>query len=110
MVIETILLTAVAALTVVQLVVELILKFRQIAEWFRERRSRLYGNVLNTADRERVGFTLQDLMANGQYRTVQGVFNTATEQVETDVRQITSRGIDAELAAHHQNRRLVIYP
>ncbi|MGH3614760.1 MAG: hypothetical protein ACRDRK_19650 [Pseudonocardia sp.] len=110
MVIETILLMAVAALTAVDLVVELVLKFRHIVEWFRERRSRLYGSYLNTADRNRVGFTLQDLIANDQYRTVQGVFNTATNQVESDARRITSKYVDDELAAHHRGRRLVIYP
>jgi hypothetical protein len=97
------------AFTIVNLVAEAILKFQDIVEWFEMRRARLYGNSLTTADMDRVGFTLQDLMTNGDYQTVQGVFNKANKTVETGARAVRSKDIDGDLEGYHRNNRLVIY-
>jgi hypothetical protein len=109
MVNAALILEKVALVTIVDLVVEVILKFRQIVEWFQEHRTRPHGGVLTEADRERVGFTLQNVMDNGDYQTIQGVFNQGTRQMENDARVITSLYIDDELAALHGVRQLVIY-
>ena len=80
------------------------LTFTEIVSWFASRRS------VSSQDRTRLAFTLQDMVKNGRYRTVQGVFNTATGQVETDARKLISNSIDSRLTAYHGSDRLVIYP
>jgi hypothetical protein len=109
MFITLLILGATVAFTIANLVAEAILKFQDIVAWFEERRARLYGNRLSTTDMDRVGFTVQDLMANGDYQTVQGVFNKATQTVETGARAVMSKDIDSDLAGYHRNNRLVIY-
>ncbi|MFE3196025.1 hypothetical protein ACFXHA_43990 [Nocardia sp. NPDC059240] len=96
-------------LNIANLVLEVVLRYSQIAEWFRSRRgvrSRGYG----AADRRRLGFTLQDLLANGEYRTVQGVFDAGTGEVEAGVRSIRSRAVDSTMRSIHAGDRLAIYP
>jgi len=109
MVIETVVMGIWLTITILDLVAELVLKFTQILGWFRNRRRHLTGYALSEAERDEVGFTLQNLRANGQYRTVQGVLNTRTNQVAADARAITSNAIDDQLASHHRGSRLVIY-
>jgi hypothetical protein len=109
MVIEAIFAGVLVAITILNVLAEVILKFSQIIDWFRERRARVHGVGLNQDDADRVGFTLVDLMAKGQYRTVQGVFNERTRHVEAGARAIMSKEIDKEFAAKHGGYRLVKY-
>lgn len=109
MVIETIILGTLLAITIADMVVELVLKFTQIIDWFKNRRNRLAGSALSAAEIDEVGFTLQNLMSNNQYRTIQGVLNTRTKQVSADARAIMSNSIDPQLANYHRGNPLVIY-
>jgi hypothetical protein len=109
MVVTAIIGGVIIALAVAEILAEVILKFQQIFDWFMERRTRVRGGLLSEADLDRAGFTLQDIMATGKYRTVQGVFNTATKEVEHGARAIISNHIDDELADYHRGNRLVMY-
>jgi hypothetical protein len=79
------------------------LTFVEVAGWFRNRRS------MAAVDRNRLGFTLQDMLNNGRYRTVQGVFNQAVGTVD-EAREISSSNVDDTLAGYHRGQRLVVYP
>lgn len=109
MVISAIILGVSLVITIFDTVVALILKFTQIIDWFRTRAGRLNGYVVSAADRAEVGFTLQSLMADNRFRTVQGVFNRYTNRVSADTRAIVSNAIDGTLAAYHRGNALVIY-
>lgn len=100
---ELIILAALAVAQVAAAIYIVFLTFAEIVDWFSSRRS------MSDVNKERLGFTLQDLMASGQYRTVQGVFNKAAGTVEA-TRAINSSQVDAELAGYHQGNRLVVYP
>ena len=50
-----------------------------------------------------------DLLAAGDYNTIQGVFDTRTQRLGNNVRSIRSANIDARLAGYHRNNRLVTY-
>ncbi|MFB9451715.1 hypothetical protein Dvina_20500 [Dactylosporangium vinaceum] len=101
--IELIIMAALAIAQVAAAIYIVFLTFSEIVDWFSNRRS------MSSVDRSRLGFTLQDMMNNGQYRTVQGVFNQAVGSVE-DARTITSGDVDSTLAGYHQDQRLVVYP
>ena len=103
-IIETIVAAALAISYITAALYMVFLTFTDIADWFANRRS------VSPQDRSRLAFTLQDMLQNGQFQTVQGVFNTARQQVETDARKLISTNIDSQLASYHQRQRLVIYP
>jgi hypothetical protein len=76
------------------------LTFVEISDWFQRNRR---------VNADQVGFTVQDRLRNGNYKTVQGVFNRATEKVDA-VREIESSGIDGNLRHYHRDDDLVVYP
>ena len=76
---------AVAAIAVIVVIV--ILTYDEIINWFRER------SQIKEADQDNIAFTLQSKLANGNYKTVQGVFNTDTSRV-LEGRTINSRNVD----------------
>lgn len=79
------------------------LHWQRIVDWFQSR------IALKTSDVNNVGFSLQERLANGDYRTVYGVFNTRTQQL-IDTETVTSQGIDPDLQRVHQGHPLVVYP
>lgn len=103
MILETIILAALAVAQVAAAIYVVFLTFAEIVNWFDSRRN------LSTVDRDRLGFTLQDMLNNGDYRTVQGVFNKTSETVE-DARTVTSNQVDDQLSGYHRGKRLVVYP
>jgi hypothetical protein len=103
MAIELIIMAALAIAQIAAAVYIVFLTFAEIVDWFANRRS------MSGVDRNRLGFTLQDMMNNGEYRTVQGVFNKAAGTVE-DARTVNSSQVDDTLAGYHQDQRLVVYP
>ena len=70
----------------------------QVRAWFQVRRAALF-------DRNAVATTIVDILASGQYRTVQGIFNTRS-RTWTDYRVLEGR-LSPELATMHRNRRVV---
>jgi hypothetical protein len=72
----------------------------QVKAWFQARRAALF-------NRDAVAATLVDLLASGQYRTVQGIFNTRS-RTWTDYRIIEGQ-LSPELRALHRNKRVVYH-
>jgi hypothetical protein len=91
-------------INVAAVIFAVVLNFTQILDWFQRRRTNI-----PEVDRSRLSFTLQDILASGRYRTVQGVFNRVTNQVEEGARSITSTKIDNQLRNYHRGYRLVTY-
>jgi hypothetical protein len=104
MIIEGIILAAVALIGPAAALAVLVLNFTQIIDWFKKLRTNI-----PRVEKTKLYFTVQDLLASGNYKTVQGVFDTRTQQLGNNVRSITSKKIDARLADYHRNHRLVIY-
>jgi hypothetical protein len=103
MILETIILASIALTYISAAIYIAFLRFAEIYQWFANRRS------VSSRDRTRLGFTLQELMKNGDYKTVQGVFNSAQQVVEPGARSIISKQIDDEFASYHDNKALVVY-
>ena len=103
MIIEGIILAAVAAIGPAAALAVLVLNFTQIIDWFKKLRTNI-----PRVEKTKLYFTVQDLLASGNYKTVQGVFDTRTKQLGK-VRSITSKNIDAPLAGYHRDHRLVTY-
>jgi len=72
----------------------------QVKAWFQARRAALF-------NRDAVAATLVGLLASGQYRTVQGVFNTRS-RTWTDYRTIEGQ-LSPELKTLHRNKRVVYH-
>jgi len=94
--------TALAGFALGAVVVILILKFKDIVNWFRNRRK------LKESDKANIAFTLQERLRNGDYKTVKGIFNKRTEEI-LDAEQVQSKKIDDKLAEVHQDNDLAIY-
>jgi hypothetical protein len=77
------------------------LTWNYLVQWFQKYRS----SIVN---KEQVAFTLQEKLASGQYKTVQGIFNPSTQKV-TDARNIESEQIDARVQSAHRDEPLVIW-
>ncbi len=72
----------------------------QVKAWFQVRRAALF-------NRDAVAATLVDLLASGQYRTVQGIFDSRS-RTWTDYRTIEGQ-LSPELRALHRNKRVVYH-
>ena len=77
------------------------LTLNEVMTWFQARRHRL-------VNRHAVATTVVDLLANGRYRTVQGVFNTWTRTWD-ESRTIDSHRLSPDLARLHRYHRAVTY-
>ena len=78
------------------------LVFGMLVKWFRNRRA------LVESDRDNIAFTLQNKLKSGKYNTVQGVFNTRTNEV-IDGHKMMSNEIDNTIERLHADEELVIY-
>jgi hypothetical protein len=99
MIIESIILLAIAAAQIASAIYIVYLVFAEIIDWFQSRRK---------VNRDQLCFTLQQRLASGNYKTVQGVLDKSTNKLDK-VRQIESSRIDDELAAYHRFDDLVVY-
>lgn len=72
-----------------------------LVQWFQKYRNRII-------NKEEVAFTLQEKLASGKYKTVQGIFNPASQQV-TDARNIESQQIDQRVQDAHRDEPLVVW-
>ena len=78
------------------------LVFGMLVKWFRNRRA------LVESDRDNIAFTLQNKLKSGKYNTVQGVFNTRTNEV-IDGHKMMSNEVDNTIERLHADEELVIY-
>jgi hypothetical protein len=95
---------AVAVVEIATAVTVLFLNFTQIIDWFKKLRTNI-----PQVEKTKIYFTMLDLLAAGDYNTIQGVFDTRTQRLGNNVRSIRSANIDARLAGYHRNNRLVTY-
>jgi hypothetical protein len=93
---------AAAGLTVIVLK---FLDFTKIRNWFRGK------HELVEQDKANIIFTLQTCLANKNYGTVQGVFNTRTNELAglKAGQRYEAKDVDPTLKGLHQNNTLVIY-
>ena len=73
-----------------------------IVEWFRNR------NNIKNSSRDNIAFTLQKKLDNGNYKTVQGIFNQNTHEM-VDKQVIEHEQMDNQLAQTHRGQELVVY-
>lgn len=74
----------------------------EIRNWFQSRLSR------NSFSSNRVGFTVMKHLNNGNFQVVQGVLNTATEEI-VEGRTVEAEQIDSELRNAHDHRGFAIW-
>lgn len=95
--------TIILALKLIALVVALfLLTYQLVIDWFQEREE------LVESDIDNIAVTLKELYQTGNYKIVQGVFNTRTNEVVTG-RKIHAQKIDQPLDEKHRDQQLVIY-
>ena len=80
------------------------LTLKHIKNWF----DKWNRNNLSQKDRDDIGFTIQEQMNNGEYKTIEGVFNKSTGKVK-DGCVYKSEKVDRELARLHRGKQMVIY-
>lgn len=76
------------------------LMFRDIVTWFRDRQSRI--------NKRKVAFTLQQKISANKFKTIQGIFNMESQNLD-EVRSINSDSVDHQVADAHRHDELVIY-
>jgi hypothetical protein len=91
-----------AALGALAVVVLIVLFWKEIVAWFKNRSN------LVEEDTENLAFTLQSKLKSGDYKTVQGIFNKRTADV-VEGRKIESKEVDEKLHEYHQRNELVLY-
>jgi len=68
------------------------------------------GNTaLKDSDIDNVGFSLQEKMGSGDYKTVYGIFNTRNQKV-LSAEAVSSQQVDGQVAAAHHRSPLVVFP
>jgi len=97
-----IIVAAIAAAGLGAAIVLALLNWDRIIDWFTGR------EALVLSDKENIAFTLQEKLANGEYHTVQGVFNKGSSKI-LDGETYDSENIDEKLAEVHRNDELVVY-
>lgn len=90
-----------AAAVVLELIYLIILYWHKIVDFVRNR------HYLVEDDKDRVAFSLQDKLSNGDYKTVYGIFDKVTNEL-VDGEQIQSDDIDEELETMHMTNELLI--
>lgn len=79
-----------------------ILLMADVSGWF-ETRTTLY-----MSDADNIAVTVKEHWQSGNYKTVQGIFNTRTNRL-ADAHRITSQDVDDELKRLHENTPMVVY-
>jgi hypothetical protein len=92
---------AVAVVGMVLIVLGL-LYWSKIVDWFKGRQQ------LKQSDKDSIAFTIQQKMETGEFKTVQGIFNTDSNELLDGV-QYQSDNIDEKLAELHRKDELVVY-
>lgn len=101
MIIELIALILLAAEALI-LITTIILTLIDVIDWFTSKEEVYF------EDTDNIAFTLKQDIANGEYTTVQGIFNKRTGKV-VDGQKIKSQSYDEELLEKHSKHRLVVW-
>ena len=64
--------------------------------------------ALKQSDLNNVGFSLQEKLDSGEFKTVYGIFNTSTNKV-MDAEAVRSQSVDDRLSREHRDAPLLIY-
>lgn len=78
------------------------LHWERILSWFQTRLHLKLGNP------NALGFSMQEKMATGSYRTVYGIFDTRTRQL-MDAEAVNSDRVDTRVAEMHSGNEMVIF-
>lgn len=78
------------------------LTYNLIVNWFRNRFD------IKEQDKDNIAFTIKENLESGNYKIVQGVFNTRTEEI-VDSQVIETEELDNELDEIHSDLPLVVY-
>ncbi|MEO0967417.1 MAG: hypothetical protein AAFX80_03520 [Cyanobacteria bacterium J06639_18] len=98
----TAIILAITAFAVIGLATVAILNWNFIVNWFRER------STIKHSDKDNIAFTIQEKIKNQEFKTVQGIFNTRTNEV-VDAQEINSKSVDEKIEKLHRDNELVIY-
>jgi hypothetical protein len=72
------------------------LTYDRVLGWFQER------EPLLEADRDRIGTSVMELLSNGNYRVVTGIYDTVTEKV-IDHEVFEARNVDEQIKQAHRD-------
>jgi D-arabinose 1-dehydrogenase-like Zn-dependent alcohol dehydrogenase len=86
----------IAAIFIARLVIE------EVVNWFRSK------SDIKLANKNNIAFTLQKKLNSGNFKTVQGVFDTGRSQIRA-ARAIESERMDPEMQNLHRGNELVVY-
>lgn len=103
MILGTLLIVA-AKLFIGAAIIMAVLTFGDVLGWFRSRLSERGATKLDGLK----AFTIQELMASGNYQTVQGLWDDTTSNI-VEHRVVNSQGIDQQLKDVHKTNRLAVY-
>lgn len=81
---------AIGCFIITEVIRYVMLHWREIVNWFQN-----WINGHQSVDKDAVGFTVREAIKKGEYKVVQGVFNTSSGKVE-DARRIEAEDLDAE--------------
>ena len=93
---------AVAGIAAGAVIYLLCLYWDDIVNWLQGRTS------LKESDLDNIGFSLQEKLTSGGYKTVYGIFNTRTSKV-LDAEAVSSDKVDDRLRLEHRSAPLVVY-
>jgi hypothetical protein len=93
---------AVAGIAAGAVIYLLCLYWDDIVNWLQGRTS------LKESDLDNIGFSLQEKLTSGGYKTVYGIFNTRTSKV-LDATGVSSTKIDDRLSQEHRSAPLLVY-
>lgn len=91
-----------AAAATLAVVVLAILHYDKVIAWFTSR------NAIKEADKDNLAVTIKTKLDNGNYKVVQGIFNTRSEKF-VDGQVIHAQKIDQRLDDLHGDEELVVY-
>lgn len=95
--ISALIIGAIGAAAIFTIVYYAYLTWLILVTWFQE-----YKYLVNNGDN--VAFTLQERMASGQYKTIQGIFDLNSQEV-VESRKIQSDNVDSRIQNAHENGR-----
>ncbi len=64
--------------------------------------------ALKESDMDNIGFSLQEKMDSGEYKTVYGIFNTRTSKV-LNAEAVRSSQVDTEVSEMHEKTPLIVF-
>lgn len=99
----TLIITALASVAISVVVHFVLLHWREIVNWFQN-----WINGHQSVDKDAVGFTVREAVTKGDYKLVQGVFNTSTGKV-LDARRVGAENLDSETRQNCFEKKVTIF-